>query len=463
VRHDLSAEPKVLLYELNEVPWRVLDHYAERRPQSQTAQVLRRARLQTTVNSDPDPELQPWRTWPTLHKGLYTAEHNSLDLGQDPTTFRGRELWDVAEDAGLRVGVFGPLQSWPAREFRHGGFYIPDTFARTPQTYPASLSGFQAFNLAMTEDNGFSSDAPLSPKVMASAAVSVTTRGLTPRSAAVLARHLMRERRDARWKAARSMYQVVPAFDLYWRLHRRTDPHLSIFFTNHVAGMMHRFWGDSMEDYPEAHAYEPDELFGSFIFEAMDLFDSQLGRIRAHLRGHPGTLLMVASSMGQDAIPYHPVEHCYVLRDPLELVRELDLGIAAPGLTMYPRTTLEFADSEAAQSAQRVLQDVRAGDEPLFRDFRVRGTTLSFYISVEARSDEVTIAGRDEERTLPLSALGISRERRLGGANTAHHVPTGTLITEGEGISPDPSREEVDVRLVRSMILDHLGVPSELR
>ncbi len=153
-----GARPrKIVLYELNEVPWQVVDLYVADRPKSNLARLLDAGLSQTTANDDPVP-LQPWRTWPTFHTSLYTDEHNSFELGQDPTTFRGVTIWDAAEAAGRSVGLFGPLQSWPARPFAAGGFFVPDTFSRTADTFPSSLRRFQQFNITMTRGNTFSSD-----------------------------------------------------------------------------------------------------------------------------------------------------------------------------------------------------------------------------------------------------------------------------------------------------------------
>src|SRR5918997_4187939 len=156
----------VILYELNEVPWSVVDYYVAQRPQSNLAALLERGQSLTTHHDDSSElqGLQPWRTWPSLHTSTYS--HNSFDLGQDPATFRGDPIWDVAEQAGLSVGLFGPLQSWPARRFAHGGFFVPDTFSQDAKTVPASLSRFQTFNLAMTSENNFSSDASLDPRAL---------------------------------------------------------------------------------------------------------------------------------------------------------------------------------------------------------------------------------------------------------------------------------------------------------
>jgi hypothetical protein len=461
----MGSQPRnVIIYELNEVPWEVLDLYVERRPGSNTAKLLAGGRCETTVNDDPH-HLQPWRTWPTFHKALYADDHNSFELGQDPETFRGDSIWDVAEANGLKIGVFGALQSWPARRPQHGGFYVPDTFARSAETYPPRLQSFQAFNLSMTRENAFSSEAALNAKAMLRTGVDVVRSGLTPWSAAKTLGHLVRERRDARHKAARPMVQVLPSFDLYWHLHRKERPNLSVFFTNHVAGMMHRYWGDVMPGYAERYGYKPDEVFGTFLIEAMDLFDHQIGRIMRFLERDPKSLLMVAASMGQAPIPYHELDEHLVLKDARKLGDVLGWPAFEQGLAMYPRTALEFSDAAAAQGALESLQTVTLEGEPLFREPTADGRTLSFgidYLRAGGADRSATIGSGDGARDVPLRDMGIFAEARLGGGNTAHHVPTGIFVTYGTGVEPDPSRREVNVLDVAPRILDLLGVDARI-
>lgn len=70
-----------------EVPWEIIDMYVEHRPESHLARLLKWSKCQTTRNDDPS-DLSPWSTWPTFHKGLSSAEHNSHQLGRDPDTFK---------------------------------------------------------------------------------------------------------------------------------------------------------------------------------------------------------------------------------------------------------------------------------------------------------------------------------------------------------------------------------------
>lgn len=463
----MNRQPRdVILYELNEVPWEVVDIYVKNRPDSNLAALLQEGQSQTTVHEDrPEQQgLQPWRTWPTLHMSTYA--HNSFDLGQDPTTFKGDPIWDVAEAAGLSVGLFGPMQSWPARQFKHGGFYIPDTFSQDAKTYPQSLERFQTFNLAMTGANGFSPDAVLNPKMLAGTAVDMLRQGLTPRSAVTLASHLVKERRDPRFKAFRSAMQAPLSFDLYWNAHLKHDPRLSIFFTNHVAGMMHRFWGDTMPGYTEKFEYDPDEVYGSFIVEAMDIADQQLGRIRKYLAKHPRTMLVVSASMGQGPVEALKLsENLFVLEDHNKLVSTLGLAPAELGLAMYPMTSLVFASEAEAQAAVAPLESiVTEGRGPLLAKVRAEGKTVTFGFDYQMESDADAVvhwrrAGSDTESVGKPADVGFGIEFRIGGINTGYHIPEGILLTAGAGVPSDPSRKQVDVLDVTpSLLANVLGV-----
>jgi hypothetical protein len=461
---DMPRGPKrdVILYELNEVPWPVVDYYIERRPDSHMAALLSEGQSLTTHHDD-SAHLSPWRTWPTLHMSTY--DHNSFDLGQDPATFRGDPIWDVADRAGLCVGIFGPMQSWPARPFSSGGFYIPDTFSQDSKTYPPSLQKFQQFNLAMTVENGFSSDAPLRPKALLAEGLDLVRRGLTPESAYTLAAQLASEKRDSRYKARRPTLQVLPAFDLYWRLHRKHRPRLSIFFTNHVAAMMHRYWGDAMPDYTDSYDYVTDEVYGGFIMTAMDYTDRQLGRIRKYLAANPQSLLVVAASMGQGPIPTGAFSDrdLFVLENPAQLLSQLGLQSAELGLAMYPGISLVFADEAAAREAITPLESVRTdGGQQLFgspaNPCRREGNSATFYISLDATPGQHTRLryrplGADSEVIGTPAELGLVARQRLGGGNTAYHIPEGIMLACGAGISPDPSRKKVDVLDVSPSLL----------
>jgi hypothetical protein len=455
----------VVLYELNEVPWLVLDRFVTERPHSHLRGLLDSAKCETTINDEQG--VQPWRSWPTIHTGLPSSEHRSLRLGEDPAVFRGEPIWVTAESAGLPVGLFGVLQSWPPHKPHHGGFYVPDTFSLTDEAYPPSMRRFQRFNLAMTKENAFS-PSDMRTRDLVVAALDMLAKGMTLRSSMLLAAQLINERRDSRHRAARSVFQALPSFDLYWRLHRRTRPALSIFFTNHVAGMMHRFWGDLFDSYAAAEEYTADPVYAQFILQALDIADRQVGRILHFVRANPQSVLIVASSIGQGPIPYRHIGRTIVLRDHAALCAALNLPPATPGLAMYPMYALTFGNEADAESVVGSLKSVAIEGIPLFPLVERHGTSVTFRLNYDdgsqtepeivqrVRSGPAAVAERVE-------TLGLAVEERTGGGNTAFHTPEGPFITWGAGISGDSGRRSFPAVHARDRILSLLGLQSELQ
>ena len=155
----------VILYELNEVPWSIVDYYVQRRPQSNLAALLDAGQSLTTHHSDA-PELQglqPWRTWPSFHNSTVRAQFVRPRPGPRHLSRR----------ADLGCGRACRIERWPVR--------TPAKLARPPvpqrwllrtrhvqpgqQDLSRVVERFQAFNLAMTGQNDFSSDAALNPTV----------------------------------------------------------------------------------------------------------------------------------------------------------------------------------------------------------------------------------------------------------------------------------------------------------
>jgi hypothetical protein len=145
---------KVVLFELNEVPWRIVDDHVTRHPGSAMARALERSHQYEAVADRG--HLSPWVTWPSLHRGVNDQRHLIGDLGQDrgKADQRYPPIWRLLHDAGVSVGVCGSLHSFPPPDdMTSYSFYLPDAFATSHEAHPAPLSTFQALNLTMARDS----------------------------------------------------------------------------------------------------------------------------------------------------------------------------------------------------------------------------------------------------------------------------------------------------------------------
>ena len=77
---------KIVFFELNEVPYRVVDDFCERRPDSALARLLPRS-AQYETRCEDEGKLQPWVTWPSVHRGVNNIRHGLAHLGQSNQDF----------------------------------------------------------------------------------------------------------------------------------------------------------------------------------------------------------------------------------------------------------------------------------------------------------------------------------------------------------------------------------------
>jgi len=192
----MAGTRRFILFELNEVPLRVVRHFAGRKPGSSFAKVLARGRHWTTVTPD-EGHLSPWITWPTLHRGVSSADHRIAALGQDVRAADRKfpPVWNVLANAGRRVGMFGSLHSYPPPDdLGPYDFYVPDTFAAGPEAKPAELAAFQQFNLHMVDRSGRNVSGELPVRQALPFLLRSLPAGIRPGTMAKIARQVASER-----------------------------------------------------------------------------------------------------------------------------------------------------------------------------------------------------------------------------------------------------------------------------
>ena len=145
---------KLLIYELNELPKKLLLDYIRLKPQSTLSELYRNGTFRITKTKDKG-ELHPWSTWPTFYRGVNNNIHKIQFINQDKTFAENRypPVWNILAKKGVSIGVFGSLQSYPPPDLENINFYLPDTFAPKSDAIPEVLSFFQEFNLNLVGNN----------------------------------------------------------------------------------------------------------------------------------------------------------------------------------------------------------------------------------------------------------------------------------------------------------------------
>jgi hypothetical protein len=454
---------KIIVLEANEIPSRVLDFYVTQNPQSTLAQVLPVSRRYETVAADTCP-LSPWITWPTVHRGVNNDTHNILHFGQglQEADAKYPPIWQILMEAGIRTGVFGPMHSSPLPDkAERFDFFVPDTFAHTPECHPAALTAFQDFNLSMARQSPRNVSRSIDLKTLASFLLRAPALGIRPSTVFSLIGQLLEERRDP-WKSTRRRtYQPVLAFDLFIEQLRQKKPEFSNFFTNHVASAMHRYWAALFpEDYDDLELEEEwIQRYGGEIDFAMNWTDRFVGRLVSFTNKNPEYLLVVASSMGQCASSGERVDTQLYLRDPAALLERA--GISASQWERRPAmdpTVSLLVSVDQAPGFEQFLQSMTIQGEPVKFDTREDGFfDLMFgQTNLDPTKDKLVIGG--QETSFNAVGLELTQVEDEAGS-TGYHIPEGVLfVYDPKDLTPKTLGGTIPTTDVAPALLTHFGV-----
>ena len=290
---------KLICYELNEVPLKVLKKYIENFPNSNLSYICKNGIFKKTFTTD-DGELHPWSTWPTVHRGVNNKVHQIRFINQNLNgAKKWPPIWEILIQNKKSIGIFGSLQSYPPIKNRYVSFYLPDTFAPDKNAYPKVLEVFQDFNLSLTEKNKAISRTISSNEIYKFLKL-IFLGTFRFETIIKVFKQVIYEIINKKNKTLRALLQPILGFDIYIKMLEKKEPEFSTFFTNHVAGIMHRYWRYTFpEDFGDKK--NKDNFHLESINKAMHIADNQIGQLIKFSKSHNYDL-WILSSMGQKAI-----------------------------------------------------------------------------------------------------------------------------------------------------------------
>jgi hypothetical protein len=411
--------------------------------------------------------LDPWISWPTFHRGVNDEVHNILHLGQilSDADAKFPPIWSLIKQGGKRVGVFGSLHSSSIpRNVQEYSFYVPDYFDAEPFAHPAVLRPFQELNLAMTRQSARNVTRKIPLAAVVKLIATAPKIGLRAATLASALGQLAREVINPRLRIRRRSYQPLLMADLFLRQLEDRSPDFATFYTNHVAAAMHRYWGAAFPaDYTTPLDAEWVGRYRQEIYFAMDKFDDILTRVLAFVDSHPDYVLLIASSMGQAAIP---AETTYRFLTIVDLDKFMNaLGVpkgkweAKPAMVpcqcvvvddAFRNVLLDNLEKLSVDGATFVADPRPLA--PMSYDERERGF---FQIFVQFDSYGGAGSARLGENQMSVADLGLGFVAHEDGVNcTAQHVPDGSLIVYTKGSVQD--------RVTRRMKISTLDVAPSL-
>ena len=434
----------VLVLEINEVPWRLIDKYIDDVAFPNLREFFGHSHQFTSVTVDIG-ELSPWVTWPSMHRGMSNEEHGVLNLGQDPATFRGTPIWQELRNDGMTIGICGPMQSWPPTDPGKGGFFVPDTFAHDSSCIPSYLEPLQALNLAQVKKN---------PRVVSTALPSISEvrmlftcamrAGIGLRTIIRIAAQLLRERIHPIHSVRRPVFQTILFWDVFRKHYRaKSPPAYASFFTNHVAGVMHRYWKDVFpEDFSASQpgAKASNEPLMRF---ALSVLDDMLKDVLNWRTENPNVAVVFASSMGQGPVhrTYHEGIELHITNiHSLLACAGVGDGEYAPLLAMVPQVAAEIHAKDIRERAISFLSRCKTSSGKSLFKIQEIGVSLSITVALPSRAEISNGYASLDGKTISYAALGLSSHEVDAGSG--YHIPEGTfaVLLPGHNTFLDRSR-----------------------
>ena len=425
-----SNAPRFIVYELNELAKKTLDFFVSKYPKSIFATFANHGCVYNTITHDAG-ELHPWSSWPSLYRGVTNDIHQIYFVNQP--RIKDSEyppLWESLLERDYTIGIFGTLQSYPPLRHKNVSFFVPDTFAPSPEAIPSQLTSLQEFNLSMTGQNkGVPSKASLEDgkKLM----YLWRKKIVSTHSVVSIAKHVLAESFNPAFKTRRQNLQSILLFDSFYNLLSHYKPDFSTFFCNNLAAMQHRYWIHTFPEDCLSYQVERDSFLAKNIEISMQIASQQLSRLYAFSIKYNYTLIC-AGAIGQESIKPVDLNNEILVQDISRLLNALNLSENdySQLLAMQPDICIESQSLEALNTLRLSIKKITDMEGTCLFSERHEPVgnrlNLSLKNSAKLKIDKIVLVNGTP---WPLEKAGLVSIKRHPG--TAYHTPKGLVLAIG--------------------------------
>jgi hypothetical protein len=365
--------------------------------------------------------------WTSIATGKTSDAHGVSAFNATADELTARRLWEILEERGWSVGLFGWPVTWPPRPVE--GFVVPAVSDMGSDTYPKDLSFIR--ELAMREKTGqdrawgiYCRFTFLSIRYGASLSTLMEAAG------ELVADPWRGRELDAAQLFERRKLRAKLSCDYFAELRRQRPVDFAAFHTNIVHVAQAYFW-----KYHEPGAFEgissrDVERYGDSVHDAYRIVDEFIGRILAET--DENDLVVVVSDHGAEALA-EPYPRLTLRVEPM--LERMRLSGAVEATNVAARTYLRMSPGhEGGEDRVRRLFEAARLDRSGLRPFHARvdewgNVEVTVVAGAAEVLDEYVLfqGGRCRVRDVirPLELQESSRVRE-----------TGALVLAGNGVRP---------------------------
>lgn len=452
---------KAIVIEANEVPLRIFRHYQKLKPNSNIAKLIEKSLvLETKAQDVEESVLYPSQTWGSLNTGVEYNLHK-IHWYNDPKPDDYPLYWKTIAEHNLSVGLVGTLHSSPADSYidsENYKFVIPDCFAKNNLTKPEAYQDFQALNTSATKENGRATSMKFPKQKAVATLVKSPVLGIKSKTL-FNAVGLMTQIKTGKVNKERLRnVQFNLLADVFFKQLESNDVDLAVFFTNHIAANMHRYWyGLFPEDY-SAKVYDEKwiDKYSAEILVSVELLDTFLGKLMNYCQQKQRALILV-SSMGQGAnknLKRTP-KHTYKLKNVRKFLekllenRQYSYEIDA---AMIPQYSLKFNSEAEAQACFATINESKKHFQNIHMKMYINGQVITLATGLNKMANEFFIG----DRRFSHQELGF-KKLKVEDHHSGKHRPEGSLIVYNSQTS-SASRKTVDYLEYAPAMLKFFGI-----
>ena len=410
--------------------------------------------VKTTVEEE-YVKLEPWIQWVSAHTGKRQDQHKAFNLS-DIQHSNVRQIWEVLDAQGVACGVVSPMNA------RCGdlkkGFFIPDPWSVSNDTYPASMGPIYRFLAERVQSHNVSLEQGSSKFSFLKACLraGVPSADLLKLGKAYVAARLNPRRK---WTLAAELDRFLMGLTLAMR--QRYNTEYTSVFMNAVAHYQHHYWtlhepAYWAPKYPVLFAQRnpvADRNLGASddpIAYGLQVYDDIIGR--AVDAAGAGSVMILT---GLSQVPFEGYEGGtgFYLYRPFDHEKLLDLlGIQCQKIAplMSRDLMLYFSNDQTRAVAAKTLRETTVMGKPLFHCTEEADSKLfcKVHYTFDVPADAVIVTPHAG------GGLRFAEHFQLITFKTGHHSPEGWMIAPLTAFVPGaPVPEVINLEAVPTAVL----------